>query len=666
MSEPALLAERAAAAAVGTPRRALAWLLPRLASACESTWPQARAGTLELALVVLLVAIGAGLRLWGLGAIGLHGDEKTMALPVMHIVAHGSPRFPSGMFYTRGIGQLYLMAGSVELFGQSEWSFRLPSALCGVLLIALAYAASRRFLSAPWRVAFTATVALLPAFIEDAQTARMYVFLVTSVAAYSVLIFRWERTTGDGALLGALAVMIVGLQFHTLAIFAAFLLLYPGIVRGDQRKLVLGGAAFIVAVAAFYAISHWNNRYFPETTSVLLADQAGPKAAALIPRAGPMELGAAVAVAVALGLLVAWGMSRAAPARRAVTAGAAGAVVAAGIIAQVLSAYHLAALLFAGAIVLAARGGARAVRWLVPVAAVSAAILGAQLWTLHTHAVPLRQAAGALIGWPSIWPQIAIAHYSAAATLACGAMLIAAIWLLARRAAVPDFVLFLALGAWIPLLLIGLFRWDIPPRYAAAQVFPLLLAAFAAAQWAWCRLVDSFPRARGPAVSAIAAAVACALAVDLIAFARGVGGGYTDHPDHAGAAAFIRSQHLGPRDIVIAEDVIVQAYYLGHVDYWLIGKATGMQFAREVDGRLEDMYTDVPLITTAAALERLIARRDRGAIYIIGSGEQQEDGRAFARGPSLERFLTSPSLPVVYVGRDGLTRVWKIPAPPGG
>ncbi len=57
------------------------------------------------------------------------------------------------------------------------------------------------------------------------------------------------------------------------------------------------------------------------------------------------------------------------------------------------------------------------------------------------------------------------------------------LWLLARREPVPDHVLFAVLGVWIPIVIIGFFEWNVPLRYTAAQIFPLLLAAFAAMQW---------------------------------------------------------------------------------------------------------------------------------------------------------------------------------------
>jgi hypothetical protein len=142
-----------------------------------------------------------------------------------------------------------------------------------------------------------------------------------------------------------------------------------------------------------------------------------------------------------------------------------------------------------------------------------------------------------------------------------------------------------------------------------------------------------------------------------------VNSGYTNHPDHQGAAAYIRSIHPAPRDILIAEDVLEQTYYLGHVDYWLESRDVAGGYVRMRNGRLEDFYTNVPLIGTAEELEALIARRDRGAIYVIGSGENQADGRRFMRGPGLSALLESPRFKEVWRGRDKLTTVLKVPPP---
>ena len=704
MTDPASLAERGTRSTVEVrgsilSTRLAPWLEP-FSAVFASSPARTRAQVLEIAALAVILAAGAALRFWGLGAVGLHGDEKTMALPTMHLVRFGTPLFPSGLYYVRGIGQLYLMAAAIEAFGQSAWSFRLPSALCGVVLILLAYLAGRRFLSKPWNLAFTAVVALLPAFIEDAQTARMYVFLVTCVAGYIVLLLEWERTGRDAWLAAAAIVLVIGIQFHQLAIFAALLLFYPGLLRADVRKLLAGLVAFIGVTVSFFLISRWVDSTYPALAMLPGAPQLadGPRAAALVPHPALIWLVSIAAFLAGLGV----SLARALP--RGAFGAAAGALLALAPLAQLLDAYHVAFILAvaglvaagralcargvqaagahaagahasaAGASAAAAPGAApratsppssraRFIARLAILALISAAILGAQLLVLARVGVPLRERVGLLLGWPSVWPFFAISQYSRIAVLAAAAGVPFALWRLARRQAIPDLFLFLALGVWVPLLMIGVFMWNIPPRYAAAEIFPLLLCGFAAAEWLW-QLAARVARPLGrPTVAAAAVIVFAALAVGPVTFARSLRPGYGDHPDHVGAARYILSQHLGPKDIVIAEDVIMQTYYLGHVDYWLIGKAIASQFVYRHNGRLEDFYTNAPLITSASELERLIARRDRGAIYIIGSGEQQQDGRAYARGPSLERFLSSPRLHVVYVGRDGLTKVWKIPAP---
>jgi len=213
--------------------------LQGVVSVFETTDPRTRADHRALLLLALIIAGGAMARFWGLGNVGLHGDEKTMVLPAMHLLQYGTPDMPSGFLYPRAIGQLYLMAGSVLGFGRSEWAWRFPSAVCGVLLIVLTWVAGRRFLVPRWNLALTAAVAFLPDFIADAQTARMYVFLVTGVTGFMALLFTWERTGRTGFLVAAVIEMAVSLQFHTLSIFAAWLCFLPGLVSGDRRKLWL-------------------------------------------------------------------------------------------------------------------------------------------------------------------------------------------------------------------------------------------------------------------------------------------------------------------------------------------------------------------------------------------------------------------------------------------
>ena len=167
-------------------------------------------------------------------------------------------------------------------------------------------------------------------------------------------------------------------------------------------------------------------------------------------------------------------------------------------------------------------------------------------------------------------------------------------------------------------------------------------------------------------------AVAWAPAVALLAFLlvvnplqviAAIDSGYASHPDHKGAAEFVTRVHPGPRDIIIAEDVLQQTYYLGHVDYWLVNKQVAAPFMHKVNGRWLDFYTDTPLIGTGVELERLVDAPDRGAIYVIGSGENQSDGRTLMRAFGIAEALHSAPFHLVYQGRDGFTQVWKVDPP---
>ena len=651
-------------------------LLRGVSSLFEDTRPRAPADRLTIALLVLILAVGVLVRFWGLGNVGLHGDEKTMALPAMHLLQYGTPEMPSGFTYPRAMAQLYLMAGSALAFGgPSAWTFRLPSAICGVLLILLTWIAGRRFLEPRWNLALTAAVALLPAFIEDAQTARMYVFLVTGVTGFMALLFAWERTGRSGYLIGAVLEMAVSLEFHTLSVFAAWLCFLPGLVSGERRKLWQGAVAFVAIAAEFVALNHWISTQYPHALGAL----AGTPANA--PRAVAPPLQLIWPLALALPALAISGYVIRERGRLPVF------LLAASLVAQVSRLDHVAILLVVAAPVLARRSGPLPVGRLAVYFAACIVLAAAQFFYLHAHrAGTPSQIVGLLLGWPSVRVYIAVSRYSLAMLLIAGCGIAAGLWRLAHRQRVPDHLLFLTLGVWVPLLQIGCFQWNPMQRYVDGQMLPLLLAAFAVAQWASAvpssRTLNvssirasARPRMAGPGappprmasgtargLNALLAIVVCVLVIDPAQLRAAVDPTYAEYPDHAGAARFVQSLHPGPHDIVVAEDALMQTYYLGHVDYWLQDEAMAAPYLHRVDGRWADIYTDTPLIGSAQQLERLVARRDRGAIYVIGSGEIQPHADLM-EGKGIERVLDSSAFRLIYVGRDHLTDVWKVDAP---
>jgi hypothetical protein len=645
-------------------------ILRGVASLFEDTWPGVRADRRTLALLALIVAVGAVVRFWGLGNVGLHGDEKTMALPALHLLEYGTPEMPSGFLYPRAVAQLYLMAGSVLAFGRSAWALRLPSAICGVLLIGLAWLAGRRFLEPRWNLALAAAVALLPGFIADAQTARMYVFLVAGVTGFMALLFAWERTGRRGYLIAAVLEMAVSMEFHTLSIFSAWLCFLPGLLGGErhtpqvQARLLRQGAVAFVAIAAEYlALNRWMSLEYPHA---LLGRIAGTPLNA--PRAVPPPLHLLWPLALLLpALALAWYVIRE-------RGGLPTALLTAALVAQVSRLDHVALILIIAALVLARRNGSLRVARLALYFAVCALLAAAQVVYLRAqHAGTVSQILGLLLGWPSVRAYLVASRYSQAALLVAVCGLAAGLWRLAHRERVPDYVLFLTLGSWIPLLQIGYFKWNPAPRYIEGQLMPLLIVAFATVQDATravtraraSRVSDSGMRVRALAAryGAAAAAVLCLLVIDPSRLPAAVNPSYAHYPDHEGAAAFVKSQHPGPHDIIVAEDALMQTYYLGHVDYWLEDRDMAAPFLRKVDGRWVDEYTGAPLIGSGAQLKRLVARPHRGAIYVIGSGEEQQDGRKLMRGLGIAQVLDSSAFHLVYVGRDHLTEVWKVDPP---
>lgn len=632
-------------------------ILRGLSSLFEDTHPRTHPDRRVLALLTLIVAVGVVVRFWGLGAVGLHGDEKTMALPAMHLLQYGTPEMPSGFFYPRAVAQLYLIAGSALAFGSTEWAFRLPSALCGVLLIILTWVAGRRFLEPRWNLALTAAVALLPAFIQDAQTARMYVFLTTGVAGFMALLFAWERTGRRGWLIAAVVAIAVTLEFHTLAVFAAWLCFLPGIKSGERRKWLEGTAAFIAIAALFVVLNRWIASEYPHALGVPdVSPVNGPRAVA-----PPLQVLWPLAMALPA-LALSWFAVRMRGLLPVL-------LLAASLVAQVLRLDHVGILLIIAALVLARRNGELPAGRLALYFAACVLLNAAQVWYLSAHrSGSLGQILGLLLGWPSVRTFFAISRYSVAALLLAASGIAAGLWRLAHRERVPDHVLFLTLGVWVPLLQIGCFSWDPEQRYVEGQIMPLLLGAFAVAQWAFHAVATEshpmrLPLGRIAGFGAAAAAILCILVINPVRLRAAVVPTYAHYPDHKGAAEFVASRHPAPDDVIIAEDDLMQTYYLGHVDYWLQDRETAAPFLVRHDGRWVDVYTDTPLIGSGEQLEQLVASRDRGAIYVIGSGENADGRSMLMRGLGIEQVLDSPAFHLIYVGRDRLTDVWEVDAP---
>ncbi|MFL6619338.1 MAG: ArnT family glycosyltransferase [Povalibacter sp.] len=628
-----------------------------LSGLVRSTLPLQAALTTHRVALFSIICVGAVLRFWGLGNVGLHGDEETMAMATMAILREGAPILPSGMFYPRGLTELYLMAASVSIFGESEWAFRLPSALCGVALIPLSYLAARRYLTPKWSLALAACVATLPEFIVYAQTARMYGFLLAAIAACMSCLNMWERNGKLRWLILASIALLIGIELHALAVTAVLLFLVPGLVKGDSRMLLYGITATVLLMLGFVFIDHWVNAQYPEPPADYGAGLgAMPGERDHIEHAFSLTFNVVLALAALAIAFLGARVARAISPRAAAVA--TGTFLMAGLLSQFLLHYHIAALCLLTGIVMARRFGGTVIWPKVLMFMTGSAVLAiVHVALLKSSAGSPMKLIGLLVGQPSIWPYYKILEFSSLAGLLAVICLMWGIVQLAKGRRVPDYWVMMVLGVWVPMFMLGVFLWNVPSRYTAASILPLLIAAFAFAQHCSEKIAARADRRSQGWVHGVLAAGITLLAVNPLAVAKVTNSGYDVNPDHKGAAEFMRRQNLKPDDVIIAEDVLQQTYYLGKVDYWLMSRNFARKFVVRVDGEIRDFYTGTQVLSEAVMLESVLRAHPRDRVFVIGSGENQSDQRKSMRG-DMDGVLNSDRFKPIFLGRDGLTRVW--------
>jgi 4-amino-4-deoxy-L-arabinose transferase-like glycosyltransferase len=621
----------------------------------------------DLQLLLSITVLGALLRFWGLGGIGLHGDEDTMGLAVKGILESGSPTLPSGMLYVRGLVQTYLMAASAEMFGLTEWALRLPSVLTGTVTIVVSYFLGRRFLSPKLSLLFALIIALFPAFISISQTARMYVFYVTFVMVFAVAVFRWERTQSLFDFGLAFLALLVALHFHRLSIFSVFLFFWPGVVQGSVRNVMLGALGAVSTIGIFQLQSRWiQSKYTP----AIEFSANEPESSAITAgywwfnEIASNNIGMAILLValVVITLLVAirriWTQPKTHDELISTSSWAAGLLFA------VALQYHVALILLALGAVFYFRGGGR---WpwafgLGAVIFILALLQIAIIWKSGS-AEDYKDVVMTMLGSPNPWPYLRFAGFFPIAIILYVGIFAYFTVLFLRRGRVPDHVIWVLISVWLPLFLIGYFRGHIPLRYAVGFT-PFFILAFLAGMNS---LRAEVKKLKSPSVRGQVGltAVALLIIINPTDLWYNVDPQYSDFrhlsghrgADHKGAAEFIKSLNLTPSDIVVAEDVLQQVYYLGSVDYWLRKFA---KFTYREDGAYVDIYTGTKHLGNAELVQDLIDQYDRGDIYIIGSGETADEANYYL-GEKTVALLSNTKSEVLYEGRDKQTRVLRIP-----
>lgn len=124
--------------------------------------------------LIIVVLVGAFLRLWNLGKLGFTTDEIYIGLSMKLIREIGAPILPDGTYYMRGIVQSLISAFFSYIFGINEFSARLPSALAGIISIFLIYSIGKNFFNKQTGLFASIIFCFSPWTVEFARWGRMY------------------------------------------------------------------------------------------------------------------------------------------------------------------------------------------------------------------------------------------------------------------------------------------------------------------------------------------------------------------------------------------------------------------------------------------------------------------------------------------------------------
>lgn len=229
--------------------------------------------------MVLLLLVGAFLRLDNLGRFGFAHDELFHVFGARSLLENGSLHVPAVGEYTRARPITYLTAASFRLLGESEFTARLPFALISLLGIVVGFWMVRRTLGTPLAWFFAGVMAVAPVGIELARETRMYSSFSLLYLAMSFFFIWGFEAQADGRrarwrgiarleegwsvkvawLIGAGVVFAAAIPVHflvfnfgiTVAAYSSALLVYTAVTCGWRRAI---GSKYAATLAGFVVV----------------------------------------------------------------------------------------------------------------------------------------------------------------------------------------------------------------------------------------------------------------------------------------------------------------------------------------------------------------------------------------------------------------------------
>jgi len=204
-------------------------------------------------VIGLLIIVAAIPRFYNLGKLGFYGDEETSSLPAYSLAIGQGAVMPSGMPYHRAMPLTWLNATSARIFGlRNEISYRIPSAIFGVLTIPLLFLFIRSFAGSG--IAFTG--ALILAFSEwhiiTSREARMYSPFLFFYLASAYTLWLWLAHKKAKYFILMLLSFIGVSSMHALGLTAILFALVPIGIKDWFRT----SPVKLLAIAVTGALSH--------------------------------------------------------------------------------------------------------------------------------------------------------------------------------------------------------------------------------------------------------------------------------------------------------------------------------------------------------------------------------------------------------------------------
>jgi 4-amino-4-deoxy-L-arabinose transferase-like glycosyltransferase len=197
----------------------------------------------------------------GLGSVPLmQPDEGRNAEVAREMAASGSwlvPTLEGHPYLDKPATYFAAVAVSLKAFGTNEWGARLPSALCGLCVLACLYAFARRFYDEATAASVVLAVSTMPLFIAFSRIVIMDIALALCASVAILAAFtaeagelpdrRWHRVSAAAVGLGMLVKGPVGAIVPALVLAVHFL----GERRGRALARVFSPLNFVIVLGMF-------------------------------------------------------------------------------------------------------------------------------------------------------------------------------------------------------------------------------------------------------------------------------------------------------------------------------------------------------------------------------------------------------------------------------